>query len=49
MRIEQELNEHRLTHQPSQGWCRLCRMARGRDDPHSQRDAVERATEEQGR
>jgi len=37
---------HDLVHQPHCPTCRVCVMARGRDDPHSGRTTVERGTEE---
>ena len=33
----QERIEHEKTHLPYRSWCRVCVMAKGREDPHSER------------
>ena len=38
----QERIEHEKTHLPYRSWCRVCVMAKGREDPHSQKQRLGR-------
>ena len=39
------VRRHEMTHATAEQWCDICVRARGRDDPHYERDEAERITQ----